>query len=136
MASTIPRAIRKITADDIASLNLKRAFFVDINGYDPLTATTYTALIATATEVSGGGYTTGGYDLTNKLTANLATNAAKMTPDPTAVASATFTARYAVIYDNDTGVIWGVQDFLSTYSVSSGTFTVTDSPTEGMFLVE
>ena len=74
--------------------------------------------------------------MTNKLTANLATNAAKMTPDPTTVASATFTARYAVIYDSDSGTIFGVQDFLSTYSVSSGTFTVTDSPTEGMFLVE
>ena len=136
MASTIPRARRKQIADAFASMNFKRAFFVDLTGYDPLTATTYTALIATATEVSGGGYTTGGYALTNKLSANLATNAAKMTPDPTSVNSATFTARYAVIYNADDDTIWGVQDFLSTYSVSSGTFTVTDSPTEGMFLVE
>ena len=96
MASSIPRARRKEIADAYVAKALKVAFFIyPLTGYDPLTATTYTALAATATEVSasGTGYTTGGYVLNGKTASNLAGNASIVTAAATQVANASFTCR-------------------------------------------
>jgi hypothetical protein len=127
MASTIPRERRKELAAAYAAKNLKVAFFTEMAAYDPLTATTYTAVASICTEVSnaGTGYTTGGYALTGKLSSYLSTNGAMMTASATSVASATFSARYGVIYDSVTDKIEAVQDWGQTYVVTSGTITVT-----------
>jgi hypothetical protein len=135
MASSIPRTRRKEIADAYVTKTLKVALFVNLTGYDPLTATTYTALAATATEVSssGTGYTTGGYVLAGKAAANLATNGAIVTASPTQVANATFTCRYGVIYcDDTTKKIEAVSDFLTDYTVTSGTLTITWDNTNGI----
>jgi hypothetical protein len=137
MASSIPRERKKEYAAMLAALNLKVAFFTEIAAYDPLTATTYAALAAIATEVSnaGTGYTTGGYALTGKASSYLATNGAIMTASATSVANATFTARYGVIYDSATDKIYGISDFLQSYVVTNGTITVTWDVTNGLFSI-
>jgi hypothetical protein len=134
MASSIPRTRRKEIADAYVAKTLKVALFVNLTGYDALTATTYTALVATATEVdsSGTGYTTGGYTLAGKAAANLATNGAIVTASPTMVTGATFTCRYAVIYDDTTKKIEAVSDFLTDYAVTSGTLSITWDNTNGI----
>lgn len=135
MASSIPRARRKEYTDAQAAKSLYVALFVNLTGYDPLTATTYAALVATATEVSasGTGYTTGGYALTGLTSANVgSTNVTMLTALATAVSSATFTARYGVIYDHATGKIEGVADFLADKTVTGGTMTITWDMTNGL----
>ena len=129
MASSIPRERKKEKAAEYAAKNLKIAFFTEIAAYDPLTATTYTAIKAICTEVSsaGTGYTTGGYALTGKSSAYLSTNGAIMTASAISVATATFAARYGVIYDSATDKIEFVQDWLATYTVTNGTITITPS---------
>ena len=134
MASSIPRERRKDLAAAYAAKNLKVAFFVEMGAYDELTATTYAAVAAICTEVSsaGTGYTTGGYALTGKTSSYLSGNGAIMTANVVSVATATFTARYAVIYDSATDKIEGVQDWLTSYVVTNGTISVTPS-TDGIF---
>jgi hypothetical protein len=135
MASSIPRARKKDSADVMAAKNLKVAFFTEMAAYDELTATTYAEVAAICTEVSsaGTGYTTGGYALTGKSSSLLATNGAIMTASATTVSSATFTARWGVIYDSTTDKIEGVSDFLADYPVINGTITVTWDATNGLF---
>jgi hypothetical protein len=137
MASSIPRERRKEKAAEYAAKNLKVAFFTEMAAYDPLTATTYTAVASICTEVSsaGTGYTTGGYALTGKTSSYLSTNGALMTANPTSVATATFSARYAVIYDSATDKIEGVQDWLQTFVVTNGTIIVTPS-VDGIFSIQ
>lgn len=80
-------------------------------------------------EVSGTGYTTGGFALTNvnpALSSNVATTSFSANPTWT---SATFSTTSAVIFTNDAtlgsaGRTVGNYDFGGTQSVSSGTFTV------------
>lgn len=128
MASSIPRARRKEYTDAQAAKSLYVALFVNLTGYDALTATTYAALAATATEVSpsGTGYTTGGYALTGLTSSNVgSTNVAILTASATSVTAGTFTARYGVIYDHTTGKIEGVSDFLADKTVTGGTMSIT-----------
>lgn len=136
MASTIPRARRKAVADTYAAKSLKVALFVNLTGYNELTATTYAALVsggATEVSASGTGYTTGGYALAGLAAAELATNAARVTANASVVNSATFTCRYGVIYESSTGNIEGVSDFLTDKVVTGGTITITWDNTSGLF---
>jgi|APFre7841882654_1041346.scaffolds.fasta_scaffold56191_2 hypothetical protein len=140
MASTIPRTRRKAIADAYVAKSLKIAFFTNLTGYDPLTATTYAALVSGgATEVSaaGTGYTTGGYALTGTAASNLSgVNGAIVTASVVTVGSATFSAQYGVIYDNATGNIEGIEDWGASYVVTNGTITVTFDSTNGIFNVQ
>lgn len=136
MASSIPRRGRKAVTDALLAKTLKVALFVNITNYDPLTATTYAALKAGgATEVNHASYTTGGYALAGKASANLATNGAILTANPTSVASATFTCSYGVIYDSVSGNIEGISDFGAAFTVTNGTITITWDITNGLFNV-
>lgn len=135
MASTITRARKKAYADTLAAKTLRVALFVNINGYDPVTATTLAALRATATEVSnvGTGYTTGGYPLVLTAANVGATNVSMVTATATTVAAATFTCRYGVIYEVSTGNIEGISDFGADYTVTAGTIEITWDATNGLF---
>jgi hypothetical protein len=79
---------------------------------------------------SGGGYTTGGVTLASKTTtADTASNETRLDAADISWTSATFTARYAVVYA-DTGVagtsaLLGYVDFGVDTSVSAGTFSIT-----------
>jgi len=139
MASSIPKERRKDLAAVYAAKSLKCALFSSLGAYDALTATTYTALAATGTEVTGAGYTTGGVALTGKTSAYLAGNGAIMYADPTSVATATFVARYGVIYVNavtPSDKIEAVIDFGANYTVTNGTFTITWDTVNGIFNIQ
>lgn len=81
-------------------------------------------------EITGTGYTAGGVSLTNITIAyNSTTNTITIDADNAQWTTATFTARYAVIYDTspsgDTArPLIGYVDFGADISVSAGTFTV------------
>ena len=137
MASSIPRTRRKEYTDAVAAMTLKAALFTAISGYDPLTATTYAALLSGgATEVaSGNGYTTGGATMTGLASANLATNGAIVTATATAWTSASFTARYVCIYNTSTGKIQALVDLGADYTVLTGTLTITWDATNGVINV-
>lgn len=80
-------------------------------------------------EVTGTGYTTGGFALTNvapAISSNVATTSFSVNPNWT---SASFSAVAAVVYTADATLgaanrTVGVYDFGGTQTVSSGTFTV------------
>ena len=84
-----------------------------------------------ANEVSGTGYTSGGYTLANKTnTYNASTNVIVLDADDVTWSSSTITARYAVVYDaspatNATRPLIGYVDFGSDQSSSNGNFTIT-----------
>jgi hypothetical protein len=84
-----------------------------------------------ANEVTGTGYTQGGFTLANKTnTYNGATNVITLDADDVTFSSSTITARYAVIYNaspatNATRPLVGFVDFGSDQSSSNGNFTIT-----------
>lgn len=84
-----------------------------------------------ANESSGTGYTAGGATLANKTGAVVAgSDLAKFDADDVSwTISAAFSARYLVLYkatgDNATSPLVGYIDLGSTYSLASGTLTLT-----------
>lgn len=86
-------------------------------------------------EVSGTGYTAGGLTLTGKtVTYNAATNLFTFDGNDLSWPGSTLTARYAVVYDAQTGVastmpLIGLVDFGENISSVNGPFTVTWDPT-------
>lgn len=130
--TSIPRTYLKELTDTLKAENLKVAFFVNIAGYDTLAATnTLTTLRATATEVSDASYTAGGYGLVT-TSSNLATNGAKLTATSTAVAASSFTFRYSVIYNTDSGNIRFIKDHLTDKVITGGTLTIAWDATNGV----
>lgn len=82
-------------------------------------------------EVSGAGYASGGATLTSKtVTYTAGTNTFAFDAADVQWTGATFTARYAVIYDATPGTaatnpLIGYVDFGSDQTASAGTFTIT-----------
>lgn len=80
-------------------------------------------------EITGTGYTAGGVTLgTKSVTYDTTTNEARLIAANAQWTTATFTARYGIVY-KDTGVagtspLVSLIDFGSDQSVSSGTFTI------------
>ena len=78
---------------------------------------------------TAGGYTAGGAALAGKtLTYDTGTNEVRLDANDSSWTSATFTARYAIVY-KDTGTastspLMGYIDFGGDQSVSSGTFSI------------
>lgn len=139
MADSIPRSYLKERMDTLASEGLKVAFFVDLTGYNPLATTnTYTSLKAGgATEVSnsGTGYTSGGYllrNVTSSVSGDASTYGAKITASATGISGATFTFRYSVIYNSNTGKIRGIKDHLSDKSIVGGIVVITWDAVNGI----
>jgi hypothetical protein len=139
MASVIPKMYRKEITDTLFAETLKVALFTNTLAYDPLNVahTTYTQIAALFTEVSavGTGYVTGGYALTTTSGYIGATNVAALTAVATAVAAATFTCRYAVVYENTGKKIRAVIDLGGDKTVTSGTMTITWDTTNGIISV-
>jgi hypothetical protein len=81
-------------------------------------------------EVSGAGYTAGGVTLGSKtITVDTASNETRFNAGNISWTSATFTARYAVIYYDTTvtgtSPLLGYVDFGADTAVSAGTFSIT-----------
>lgn len=101
-----------------------------------LTTATYTPLQDThqffsdvTNEISGTGYSAGGVTLgTKSVTYDSTTNEARLLAANAQWTTATFTARYAVVYrstgTSSTSQLICYVDFGSDQSVSSGTFTI------------
>ena len=91
-------------------------------------------------EVSGTGYTAGGATLAGKsVNYDSATNVLSLRGSTSTWSSATFTARYAIVY-KDTGSsatspLLGWIDFGGDQSVSSGTFSVSWDATDGLLKI-
>lgn len=80
-------------------------------------------------EVSGTGYTAGGVTMTNSApTYDTASNEIRMDATDVSWSTATFTARYAVIYKSTgsaaTSPLIAYVDFGADQTVSAGTFTI------------
>lgn len=91
-------------------------------------------------EVSGTGYTGGGATLgTKSVNFDGATNTISLRAGASSWTTASFTARYAVVY-KDTGTgstspLIGYVDFGGDETVSSGTFTITWDATDGVLKI-
>ena len=142
MASSIPKTYRKEITDALVLENLKVALFV--SGGWVYSATnaghdTYPNIIAAGcTEVSavGTGYTTGGVDLTGEASSYVGgTNVTILTANATSIPAASFTCRYAVIYEPVGGKIRAVIDLGGDKTVTSGTMTITWDATNGLIKV-
>lgn len=89
---------------------------------------------------NGNGYTTGGTPITTSApTYDNASNTLRLDATDAQWTSATFTARYAVIY-KDTGVgstspLLGYVDFGGDETVASGTFTIQWDATDGVLSI-
>ena len=75
-----------------------------------------------ANEVVGTGYTAGGATLSGRAVAYDGTNA-YLSATNSQWTTATFTARYAVVYETSGGKIRAIYDFLDK-TVTGGTFTI------------
>jgi hypothetical protein len=124
MASSIPKAVKKGITDAWASeSNSKIALLT--NSF-PNTTGAYTVYGDLTNECTGTGYTAGGATLTGKASANVGENA-KMTATATQWTTATISnIKYAVWYeDGTTKSIRAIFELPATYSVVTGTFTLT-----------
>lgn len=89
---------------------------------------------------NGNGYTTGGATLgTKSVNYDTASNVMSLRAATTSWSSASFTARYAVVY-KDTGVgstspLLGYVDFGADQTVSSGTFSIAWDATDGVMKI-
>jgi hypothetical protein len=91
-------------------------------------------------EVSGTGYTAGGYTLTTSAPAYDATsNTLRLDADDATWTNASFTARYAIIYKSTgtagTSPLLGYVDFGGDETVSSGTFSISWDATDGVLRI-
>lgn len=142
MASSIPKTYRKEITDALVAENLKVALFVSGGWvYDATNAghNTYANIIAAGcTEVSdaGTGYTLTGVDLNGEASSYVgATNVTILTANATSIPAASFTCRYAVIYEPVGGKIRAVIDLGGDKTVTSGTMTITWDATNGLIKV-
>lgn len=113
-----------LSADTIKAMLVTSSYTPDIDAHDFIND-------ASANEASGTGYTAGGATLANKTLAYVgASNLVKFDADDASwTISSALSARYCILY-KDTGnaatsPVIGYIDFGSTFSLSSGTLTVT-----------
>lgn len=91
-------------------------------------------------QITGTGYTAGGATLgTKSVNYDSTSNTTALRAGQSSWSSATFTARFAVIY-KDTGTastspLLGWVDFSGDETVSSGTFTIIWDPTDGVLKI-
>jgi len=101
---------------------------------------THTYFSDITNEVSGTGYTAGGESLGSKtLNYDASSNVLSMRAATTSWTTATFTARYAVIYKStgsaSTSPVLGYVDFGGDQTVSSGTFNIAWDSTDGVLKI-
>ena len=139
MASSIPKMYRKEITDALAAETLKVALFTSAMTFSPTNTahTTYTQVAALGGEVSsaGTGYTTGGAALVTTSDYIGANNEAALRATATAIATATFTCRYAVVYRDSDKKIRAVVDLGGDKTVTSGTMTITWDVTNGIIKI-
>jgi len=124
MADLIPKFYKKSITDALAGSTLKLALFT--NSYTPSANTDelYSSLSGEVSS-SGTGYTTGGATVASLSSAYIDTTNASLDAANVSWSSASFTARYGVLYNTADSKIVAIYDFGGDKTVTSGTFTVT-----------
>jgi hypothetical protein len=124
--SSIPKEVKKETIDGwLAETGWKVALFTNVSNC--MTQSLYSACTNEVSAV-GTGYTTGGATLTRRAwnagSGYVDTNNAYIDLVDTSWSSATFIARYAIIYETTGSKIRGRIEWTSDKPVSTGTFTI------------
>lgn len=124
MASVIPKELKKEWADSLTAETWKVALLSNAFTYVSGTHVNYTDV--TGNELAaGGGYSTGGATMSGKVAAYVDTTNANIDASDTQWTSATFTARYACVYNAASPFkIRAIYDFGADYTVTGGTFTI------------
>jgi len=124
--ATFSKYYKKEITDAVATEGtankLKLALFTTAHPYANASTQEHYADIS-ANECTGAGYTAGGKLLTSVASTN-AGDKARLTADNVVWNAITVSARYAVLYNTDTGHIRAQYDFGSEKSVTAGTLTL------------
>lgn len=124
MANVTPKFYKKEITDALAAETLKLALFTSAYTPNANTDELYSSLTGEVS-ASGTGYTTGGIAVSSGLTSGYVdTTNARLDADDLSLASATFTARYGVLYNTTDSKIKAIFDFGGDKVVTGGTFTV------------
>lgn len=115
---------------DLAAATIKCALFLSTSNI-VAASTVYSAL--TNEVANGSGYSTGGVTITGL--AWTGTTSPQITGTIPNWTSASFTFRFAVIYDSSTGKIMEFVDFGTDQTVVNGTVTLSFDGTNGMMKV-
>jgi acyl-CoA reductase-like NAD-dependent aldehyde dehydrogenase len=123
MANLITKFYKKEITDALAAETLKVALFT--SSYTPSANTDelYSGLTGEVSD-SGTGYTTGGATLASKASAYIETTNAALDAADASWSAATFTARYAVVYNTADSKIRAVYDFGVDKVATGATFTL------------
>lgn len=125
MASRIPREVRKEIIDGYIAETWKVCLLTNAFTYVEGTHVSYSDL---TNEVVGTGYTAGGTSVTKWPwgggSGYIASPGAIIDAADVQWTTATFTARYAVVYNTVSGRIRAIYDFGSDKTVTGGTFTI------------
>jgi hypothetical protein len=123
MADLIPKFYKKQITDALAAETLKLALFTSLYTPSANIDELYSSLTGEVSS-SGTGYTTGGATIAGKASAYINTTNAALDATDVSWTSATFTARWGVLYNVADSKIRAIFDFGGDKVVSSGTFTV------------
>ena len=126
MASVIPKEVKKEIVDGwVAEPVWKVCLLTNTFTYVTGTHVTYADLLASGAEVVGTGYTAGGQVLAGRVGAYVDTTNQRIDATNTAWAAATFAnVQHIAVYETTGGKIRAIYDLATTYSVTSGTFTI------------
>ena len=126
MASVIPKEVKKEIVDGwVAEPVWKVCLLTNTFTYVTGTYITYADLLASGREIVGAGYTAGGATLAGRVGAYVDTINRRIDATDTIWTAATFAnVRYIAVYETAGGKIRAIYDLTTTYSVTSGTFTI------------
>ena len=123
MANLVPKFYKKEITDLLAAETLKLALFTSAYTPDANADELYSSLTGEVSS-SGTGYTTGGATIASKTSGYVDTTNAALDAADATWTSATFTARYGVLYNTANSKIRATFDFGGDYPVAGGTLTV------------
>lgn len=125
MASAVVKQVKKGTIDDWLAETWKVCLLSNAFTYNSNTHITYATL---TNEISGTGYTAGGATITKRAWGSgsgyVDTTNANLDANDTSWTGASFTARWAVVYNVADGTLRQVYDLGGDKTVTSGTFTI------------
>ena len=124
MANVTPKFYKKEITDALAAESLKLALFTSAYTPNANTDELYSSLAGEVSSV-GTGYTTGGIAVTaGKTSGYVDTTNARLDANDLSLASASFTARWGVLYNTSNSKIRGIYDFGGDKVVTTGTIAI------------
>ncbi len=127
MANVIPKQVKKEIVDDWLLETWKVCLLTSAFVYNHSTDDTYSDI--SDNEVSGTGYTAGGATISrlpwDSGSGYVDTHDANIDANDVTWTNATFTARYAAVYETTGGKIRAIYDFGSNVAVAGSSFRIT-----------